>query len=76
MIAYDRPGFGESDVHSRRSLRASAQDMAHIADALGVEDQFWVVGYSTGGIHAWAAMKYIPSRLAGANALEYFETRT
>eukprot|EP00250_Pteridium_aquilinum_P011034 c19795_g1_i1 orf=289-1833(+) len=65
LIAYDRPGFGESDTHSRRSLRASAQDMADIAKALEVEDKFWVVGYSTGGIHAWAAMKYIPSRLAG-----------
>lgn len=65
LIAYDRPGFGESDMHSQRSLRTSAQDIAHIADALRVGEKFWVLGYSTGGIHAWAAMKYIPTRLAG-----------
>ncbi|KAI5055794.1 hypothetical protein GOP47_0029315 [Adiantum capillus-veneris] len=67
LIAYDRPGFGESDPLSRRNLRSSALDMAQIADSLGVEEKFWVVGYSTGGIHAWAAMKYIPDRLAGVS---------
>jgi hypothetical protein len=28
-------------------------------------DKFWLIGYSTGGIYAWAAMKYIPHRLEG-----------
>lgn len=67
LIAYDRPGFGESDPLLHKSLRTSAQDMAHIADSLGVKEKFWVIGYSTGGIHAWAAMKYIPDRLAGVS---------
>lgn len=66
LIAYDLPGFGESDLHPRRNLRTSARDMACIADALGLSEKFWVLGYSTGGIHVWAAMKYIPERLAGA----------
>ncbi|KAH7281295.1 hypothetical protein KP509_36G039700 [Ceratopteris richardii] len=65
LITYDRPGFGESDPYARKSLRASAQDMVHITDSLGVVEKFWVIGFSTGGIHAWAAMKYIPDRLAG-----------
>ncbi|MCO5571255.1 hypothetical protein L7F22_024992 [Adiantum nelumboides] len=67
LIAYDRPGFGESDPVSHKSLRASAQDIAQLADSLGIEEKFWVVGYSTGGIYAWAAMKYIPDRLAGVS---------
>eukprot|EP00249_Psilotum_nudum_P015042 c25136_g1_i2 orf=824-1786(-) len=65
LVAYDRPGFGQSDPHPRRTLCTSAQDMEYIADAVGMGNTFWVLGYSIGGIHAWAAMKYIPERLAG-----------
>ena len=39
--------------------------MAYIADTLGMGDKFWVLGYSGGGPHAWAALHYIPNRLAG-----------
>jgi pimeloyl-ACP methyl ester carboxylesterase len=40
-------------------------DMLHLANAVGVNDKFWVVGYSSGSLHAWAALRYIPDRLAG-----------
>lgn len=40
--------------------------MSFLADALGV-NKFWVVGYSSGSMHAWAALRYIPDRLAGIN---------
>ncbi|KAF9593813.1 hypothetical protein IFM89_025522 [Coptis chinensis] len=66
LITYDLPGFGESDPHPNRNLNTSALDMLHLADALGVNDKFWVVGYSGGGVHAWAALSYIPDKLAGA----------
>ncbi|PIA43627.1 hypothetical protein AQUCO_01900197v1 [Aquilegia coerulea] len=66
LITYDLPGFGESDPHPNRDLNTSAVDMLHLADAVGVNDKFWVVGYSGGGMHAWAALTYIPERLAGA----------
>ena len=67
LITYDRPGFGESDIYRRQSLRTFAEDLAFIADTLGV-GKFWLIGYSTGGIYAWAAMKYIPHRLEGGSS--------
>ncbi|KAI4322227.1 hypothetical protein L6164_021938 [Bauhinia variegata] len=65
LLTYDLPGFGESDPHPDRNLESSATDMSNLADALGV-NKFWVVGYSSGSMHAWAALRYIPDRLAGA----------
>lgn len=64
LLTYDLPGFGESDPHPKRNLESSAADMSFLADALGV-NKFWVVGYSSGSMHAWAALRYIPDRLAG-----------
>ncbi|XP_068636411.1 uncharacterized protein [Aristolochia californica] len=66
LVTYDLPGFGESDPHPQRNLHSSALDMLHTADALGVKDKFWVVGHSGSGMHVWAAVRYIPDRLAGA----------
>ncbi|KAM7502045.1 hypothetical protein LguiB_000949 [Lonicera macranthoides] len=66
LITYDLPGFGESDPHPNRNLESSAVDMLHLSYAVGVTDKFWVVGYSSGSMHAWAALKYIPDRVAGA----------
>ncbi|KAF8395228.1 hypothetical protein HHK36_019170 [Tetracentron sinense] len=69
LVTYDLPGFGESDPHPNRNLNSSALDMSYLANAVGVYDKFWVVGYSTGGMHAWAALRYIPDMLAAANKL-------
>ncbi|KAL8146255.1 uncharacterized protein LOC141707341 [Apium graveolens] len=66
LITYDIPGFGESDPHPNRNLKSSADDILHLSYAVDVADKFWVVGYSSGSMHAWAALKYIPDRLAGA----------
>ncbi|KAL4301818.1 hypothetical protein GQ457_10G007110 [Hibiscus cannabinus] len=66
LLTYDLPGFGESDPHPFRNLESSASDMLFLANALGVSDKFWVVGHSTGSLHAWAALRYIPDRVAGA----------
>jgi pimeloyl-ACP methyl ester carboxylesterase len=65
LVTHDLPGFVESDPHPGRNLNSSALDMLHLADALGVVDKFWVVGYSGGGMHAWSALRYIPDRVAG-----------
>ena len=65
LITYDLPGFGESDPHPKRNLESSAMDMLLLANAVGVNDKFWVVGYSSGSMHAWAALRYIPDKLAG-----------
>ncbi|KAJ8753962.1 hypothetical protein K2173_001860 [Erythroxylum novogranatense] len=66
LITYDLPGFGESDPHYKRDLNSSALDMLYLANALGVNGQFWVLGYSSGSMHSWAALKYIPEKIAGA----------
>ncbi|OMO73490.1 hypothetical protein COLO4_27074 [Corchorus olitorius] len=66
LVTYDLPGFGESDPHPSRNLNSSTFDMLHLADAVGVTDKFWVLGYSSGSMHAWAALRYVPHRIAGA----------
>ncbi|GLT46321.1 hypothetical protein SLA2020_200830 [Shorea laevis] len=66
LLTFDLPGFGESDPHPNRDLESSALDMSFLANALGLNGKFWVVGYSSGALHAWAALRYIPHRIAGA----------
>ncbi|KAA8518794.1 hypothetical protein F0562_016432 [Nyssa sinensis] len=65
LVTYDLPGFGESDPHPNRNLNSSALDMLYLANAVGIS-KFWVLGYSSGAMHAWAALKYIPNHIAGA----------
>jgi pimeloyl-ACP methyl ester carboxylesterase len=65
LVSYDLPGFGESDPHPDRNLNSSAFDMLYLANAVGISDKFWVLGHSSGSMHAWAALKYIPDRIAG-----------
>ncbi|XP_051132307.1 uncharacterized protein LOC127252242 [Andrographis paniculata] len=72
LISYDLPGFGESDPHHNRTLTSSAMDMSQLADSVGVKGKFWVLGYSTGSLHAWAALKYVPDKVAGAAMLAPF----
>ncbi|XP_073066629.1 uncharacterized protein [Primulina eburnea] len=66
VISYDLPGFGESDPHATRNLNSSALDMSQLADSVRVKGKFWVLGYLSGSLHAWAALKYIPDEIAGA----------
>ena len=68
LVTYDLPGFGESDPHPSRNLNSSAFDMLHLADAVGVNDKFWVLGYSSGNMHAWGALRYVPHKIAGVNS--------
>lgn len=70
LVTYDLPGFGESDPHPNRSLSSSALDILHLANAVAVTDKFWLLGYSSGAMHAWAALKHIPNRIAGDLSLK------
>ncbi|KAG5416307.1 hypothetical protein IGI04_003874 [Brassica rapa subsp. trilocularis] len=65
LVSYDLPGFGESDPHRGRNLSSSASDMIDLASALGIAEKFWLLGYSSGSMHAWATMRYFPDRIAG-----------
>src|SRR3954462_7076760 len=63
LIAADRPGIGRSDpVRGKRTYAGWAQDIASLADALGIE-RFSVVGYSCGGPYALAVAAELPERV-------------
>ncbi|MGK5442484.1 alpha/beta fold hydrolase [Micromonospora sp. URMC 105] len=53
LIAYDRPGYGDSDRREGRDVADAARDVEAIADRLGL-DRFAVAGRSGGGPHALA----------------------
>jgi pimeloyl-ACP methyl ester carboxylesterase len=65
LIGYDRPGYGDSDRRIGRTVAAAADDVAVIADALGV-DRFAVIGRSGGGPHALACAALLPDRVTAA----------
>lgn len=62
MIAPDRPGYGLSSYHPRRSLLDWPADVAALADHLKL-DSFAVVGVSGGGPHAVACARMLPDRV-------------
>jgi pimeloyl-ACP methyl ester carboxylesterase len=62
LIAYDRPGYGDSDRLPLRQVAHAARDVRAIADELGLES-FSVVGRSGGGPHALACAALLPDRV-------------
>lgn len=66
MIAPDRPGFGLSSLGTgRRSYAGWADDVASLADRLGI-DRFAIVAYSAGGPYALATCAALPDRVTRA----------
>ncbi|MFI1393254.1 alpha/beta fold hydrolase [Streptomyces griseoaurantiacus] len=69
LIAYDRPGYGDSDRDPGRTVADAAADVDAIARRLGLE-RYSVVGRSGGGPHALATAAINPGgRVASAAAL-------
>ncbi|MFD5628914.1 MULTISPECIES: alpha/beta fold hydrolase [unclassified Streptomyces] len=68
LISYDRPGYGGSDRKAGRRVVDVAQDVAVVADALGI-DRFAVAGRSGGAPHALACAALLPDRVTRAAAL-------
>jgi pimeloyl-ACP methyl ester carboxylesterase len=64
LITFDRPGYGQSDRNPGRELLDTADDVAALADALGV-DRFSLLGVSAGGGHALACAVTLGERVAG-----------
>jgi pimeloyl-ACP methyl ester carboxylesterase len=62
LITYDRPGFGRSTPDTGRRVVNAANDIAAIADSLGL-DRFPVFGVSGGGPHALAFAARFPDRV-------------
>lgn len=68
LIAFDRPGYGGSDRKFGRAVADAADDVAAIADALGI-GTFAVLGRSGGGPHALACAALLPDRATRVAAL-------
>lgn len=62
LISLDRPGFGASDPKPNRTVLDWPDDVAEVADQLGI-DKFSVIGVSGGGTYAAACAYKIPNRL-------------
>lgn len=62
LITVDRPGIGASTRRKGRTVGQWADDVATLADALGI-DRFHVVGWSAGGPHALACAARLGERV-------------
>jgi len=63
LIGVDRPGFGNSDPSSGRTLLDWPNDVSQLVDALGIK-RFAVVGFSAGGPYALACGYRMPERVS------------
>ena len=68
IIAPDRPGYGKSDPKPCRTLLDWTDDIARLADSLGIE-KFAVVGISGGGPGALACAWKMPERLTSVGVV-------
>jgi len=68
LIGIDRPGWGLSDFKKNRTLLDWPDDVAELADALGI-DKFAVEGISGGGPYAAACAYKIPERLTSCGII-------
>jgi pimeloyl-ACP methyl ester carboxylesterase len=65
LVSIDRPGYGRSDKNQSQTFESFATEIAEIADLLALGEKFWLLAYSGGGSYCWAAIRYIPHRIAG-----------
>jgi pimeloyl-ACP methyl ester carboxylesterase len=68
LIGVDRPGIGSSTPHRYENIRAFADDLATIADTLGI-DKMAIVGLSGGGPYSLACAAAMPDRVVGLAVL-------
>jgi pimeloyl-ACP methyl ester carboxylesterase len=61
-VSYDRPGYGGSTPNPGRDVASAAEDVAAVAEALGI-DRFAVMGHSGGGPHALACAALLRERV-------------
>jgi len=68
LICVDRPGYGESSFQPGRRILDWPEDIAHLADILGM-DKFAVAGHSGGGPYVSACAYSLPNRITAAAIL-------
>jgi pimeloyl-ACP methyl ester carboxylesterase len=62
LVTIDRPGYGRSDSLSGREILDWPADVAHLADALGLQ-RFAITAHSSGGPYALACALTMPERV-------------
>jgi pimeloyl-ACP methyl ester carboxylesterase len=67
-LSYDRPGYGGSTARPGRTIASAADDVAAVADELGL-DRFALMSHSGGGPHALACAALLPERVTAVAAL-------
>lgn len=68
LVSYGRPSYGGSSPLPGRNVAAASDDVARIADTLGI-GSFGVMGASGGGPHALACAALLPERVTGVVCL-------
>jgi pimeloyl-ACP methyl ester carboxylesterase len=68
LIGLDRPGTGSSSPHLYENIAAFADDLATIAEILGI-DKMAVIGLSGGGPYALGCAAAMPDRVVAAGIL-------
>ena len=63
LVTIDRPGYGRSDPQSGRQILDWPSDVAHLADALDLQE-FAVMAHSSGGPYALACALAMPERVS------------
>ncbi len=62
LIAVDRPGYGQSDPRSDRTLLSWADDIVGLTDSLKI-NRFSIIGFSAGTPYTLACAHSLPSRV-------------
>lgn len=68
LVTHDRAGYGQSTRHPGRRIVDEVDDVAALADHLGVE-RFGVTGGSGGGAHSLACAARLPDRIERASCV-------
>jgi pimeloyl-ACP methyl ester carboxylesterase len=68
LITIDRPGYGQSSFQPNRQIRDWPDDIAQLADSLGI-GKFALAGHSGGGPYVLACALAFPDRVTAAVVL-------
>jgi len=71
IIGFDRPGYGDRAARPDRKVADVAEDVAELADQLGLE-RFATMGFSGGGPHVLATGALLPDRVASVACVAGF----